>query len=144
MVVILRLVSDRSRLILIVASALFAALFLIAATPTVVQWSVGGFHSRELFSSTSPDGAYRIDGIVQIDFPVSDILDPSGTLRITLRGSRTGKPLDQLFVGLYEADDFKKPTIVWEPSGRVHVQDIEGKGHRLSATLDIHHWEGRE
>jgi hypothetical protein len=105
---------------------------------------VGGFGTRELFSIPSPDGAYRIDGIVYIDFPVKDVLDPSGTLRITLSNSRTGRALDQLFIGLYEVDDFKEPTIVWEPGGRVHVQDIEGKGHRESATLDVHQWERRE
>ncbi len=143
-VVTLRPVSDRSRLILIVGSVLCAAGFLLAATPTFVQWSIGGFRSRELFSATSPDGAYRIDGFVRVDFPANEILDSSGTLRITLWDSRTGKPLDQLFVGLYEADEFIKPTIVWEPSGRVHVQDLESKGHRLSAVLDIRQWERRE
>ena len=107
--------------------------------PTFVQWSIGGFRPRELFSATSPDGAYRIDGFVSVDFPANEILDPSGTLGITLWDSRTGKPLDQLFVGLDEADKFKKPTIVWEPGGRVRVQDIENKGHGLSATLDIRH-----
>ena len=143
-VVTLRRMSDRSRLILIVGGVLCAAVLLLAATPTFVQWSIGGFRPRELFSATSPDGAYRIDGFVRVDFPANEILDPSGTLRITLWDSRTGKPLDQLFVGLYEADEFRKPTIVWKPGGRVHVQDIESKGHDLSATLDIRQWERRE
>jgi hypothetical protein len=65
----------------------------------------------------------------------------SGTLRITLSDSRTGKPLDQLFVGLFEADDFQKAKILWQPDGRVQVQDMEGQSHHLSATLDVHAWD---
>ena len=99
--------------------------------------------TRELFSSTSPDERYRIDGFVRVDFPANEILDRSGTLQITLWDSRTGKALDQLFVGLYEADDFVKPAIVWEPNGRVQVQNIEGKDHRLSATLNVRAWDPR-
>jgi hypothetical protein len=133
--------SDRARLVLLIAIALCAAVFLVAGTPTLVQWSVGGFKQRELFSSDSPDGHYRIDGSVKVDFPANDTLDPSGTLRITLWDSQTSKPLDQLFVGLFEADEFEKPKIVWQPDGRVIVQDIEGTSHHLSATLDIHAWD---
>jgi hypothetical protein len=123
--------SDRARLAWIVGIAFVAAIGLLAALPTFVHWSLGGFHSRELFSSTSPDGRYRIDGFVRLDFPVTDVVDPSGTLRITLRDARTGRTLDQLFVGMYEADDFVKPTIVWEARGRVQVQNMKDKGHWL-------------
>ena len=76
-----------------------------------------------------------------MDFPANEILDPSGTIRITLWDSRTGKPLDQLFVGLYEADDFAKPTIIWDADGRGEVQDMERAGHKLSATLNVHAWD---
>ena len=120
---------------------LCAVLFLVVAVPTLVQLSFGGFRSRELFTSTSPDGRYRIDGLVRVDFPANEILDPSGTIRITLWDSRTGKPLDQLSVGLYEADDFAKPTIIWDADGRVEVQDMERTGHKLSATLNVHAWD---
>lgn len=115
---------------------------LVCAIPTLVQFAFGGFRSHELFASMSPDGRYRIDGLVRVDFPANEILDPSGTIRITLWESRTGKPLDQLFVSLYEADDFTKPTIIWETDGRVQVRDIES-GHRLSATLNVHAWDAR-
>src|SRR4051794_2828977 len=90
--------SDRSRLILIVGGALCAAVFLLAATPTFIQWSIGGFRPRELFSATSPDGAYRIDGFFFNQKTAYEILNPSGTLRVTLWDSRREKPLDQLFV----------------------------------------------
>ena len=143
-VVRLRRVSERSQFILLAGIALAAALLVLAATPTFIQWSFGRLTPRELFSATSPDGAHRLEGIVHIDLPVNHMLHPAGTLRITLSNSRTGRHLDQLVIGLYEVDDFQKPTIVWEPGGRVHVQDIEGKGHRLSATLDIHQWKRRE
>jgi hypothetical protein len=120
---------------------LCAVLFLAFAVPTLVQLSFGGFRSREIFTSTSPDGRYRIDGLVRVDFPANEILDPSGTLRNTLWDSRSDQPLDQLFVGLYEPDDFAKPTIICDADGRVEVQNMEGDGHNLSATLNVHAWD---
>lgn len=135
--------SERFQFVLLMTIGLVAAVFLVAAMPTLFVWSVGGFAPHELFSSTSPDGHYRIDGIVRVDFPANEILDPSGTVRITLSDSKTGKSLDQLFVGIYEAGDFQKPTIVWQGDGRVQVQNLEGKDHGLSATLSVHAWDPR-
>jgi hypothetical protein len=135
-------IRERSWLVL-VGITLLAAVVVFAAMPTLAQWSLGGFRPRQLFSSTSPDGRYRIDGFVRVDFPANEILDPSGTLRITLRDAHTGNALDQLFVGLYEANDFAKPTIAWEPSGRVRVQNLEGKEHELTATLNVRAWDPR-
>jgi hypothetical protein len=54
-----------------VGSAWFAGVVLFAALPTLLQLAAGGLRPRELFSSTSPDGAYRVDGVVRIDLPVS-------------------------------------------------------------------------
>ena len=140
--------SDRVRLFLFIGLTLFGAVVLLFAAvgvlvagPTLLQWSIDGYQGHELFSSASPDGRYRIGGSVRVDFPANEMLDPSGTLRITLLDSHTGKLLDQLSVGLFEADDFQKPKILWQPDGRVQVQDMESGSHHLSATLDAHAWD---
>jgi hypothetical protein len=135
-------VTDAIGIALMAAAILLCAiLFLVLAIPTLVHLSLGGFRSRELFTSTSPAARYRIDGLVSVDFPANEILDPSGTIRITLWDSRTGEAVDQLFVGLYEADDFAKPTIIWGADGRVEVRNMERAGHNLSATLNVHGWD---
>lgn len=136
-------VSNRAQLILLVTTAFLVLLLCFAALPTVVQWSIGGYVPRQLFSSTSPDGRYRVDGVVRVDFPANEMLDPSGTLSITLWDSRSGKPLDSLSLGFYERDYVKKPTIAWEADGRVQVLDMEEHGHLLSATLNPDAWKPR-
>lgn len=82
--------TERFKLVLLIGNALLACVFVLAAAPTLVQWSIGGFQDHELFASTSPDGRYRIDGFVSVDFPANELLDPSGTVRITVWESRTG------------------------------------------------------
>src|SRR5262245_43048328 len=71
------------------------AVLMVAALPTVLQWSIGGYNSRQLFSSTSPDGRYHIKGLVRADFPANDMIDPSGTLRLSLSEAGTGRVLDE-------------------------------------------------
>lgn len=121
--------------------ALFAVIGVLAVVPTLVHSVLEGYGHNKLFSSTSPDGQYRVDGFVRVDIPTNEILDPSGTVRITLWDSRTGEALDQLFVGLYEADDFQEPKILWQADGTVQIQEMERNNHHLSATLNAHAWD---
>ncbi len=113
-------------------------LFGFAALPTAMVWRIGGFTSREMFTSISPDGRYRIAVAKRAEFPANEFLDPSIVVDVTLSDAHTGKTLDYISVGLWEDSDFVKPKAAWT-DGIVKLRDLDNH-HGLSVTMNVGAW----
>jgi len=110
-------------------------LFAFAVLPTAIVWALGGFQSREMFGSTSPDGRYRITIAKRAEFPANEFLDPSIVVHVTLSDVPSGKTLDYIGVGLWEDSDFGEPKADWT-DGVVIVRDIDDQ-HHLAVTMNV-------
>lgn len=131
----------RRWLLPLVGGVLLLGLFAFAAMPTFIVWTLGGFMSREMFRSTSPDGRYRVTIAKRAEFPANEFLDPSIIVDITLSETNSGRTLDYISVGLWEDSDFGEPKADWA-GGVVNVRDLDD-AHGLTVKMNVRAWEPR-
>ena len=112
---------------------------MFALMPTFIVWTFGGFTSREMLRSTSPDGRYRIAVAKRAVFPANEFLDPSIVVDITLSEADGGRTLDYISVGLWEDSDFGDPRVHWA-GGVVDVRNLDDE-HGLTVTMNVRAWE---
>lgn len=120
---------------IIAISVVFFLAMICSLLPSLVL--VGTSEGRQsLFykhfcSVESPDQKQRIDVYRRVDFPVNEIIDPSGV--VTLKLSRSDGSEKSIFFVIDEYSDVTIPTVSWNDNGAT-VSNIE---HGRNRTIEL-------
>ncbi len=111
-------------------SVIFSILAILLVLPTFL-WVISGpgLFDQAFYSSVSPDGRLKLEISRRVDFPVSEMIDPSATVTLRLRSLDTDEITNTLVFRIYEYYDLRKPRIIWAGES-VSVIDLVDGSHR--------------
>lgn len=94
-------------------------------TPTILtanRWGIDSFYWRPTHITNSPDKKHDILVSSKIDFPVTDILDPTSKIAVELKNAETSEDMNRVEFGVYDICDLENLTEVEWKDDKVIVR----------------------
>ncbi len=99
----------------VVGLCLTAFVGMLVLTPTILtanKWGIDSFYWKATHITNSPDRKHNILVSSKIDFPVTDILDPTAKIAVELKNVETSEVMDRVELGVYDMCDLENLTEV--------------------------------
>ncbi|MFT4514667.1 MAG: hypothetical protein ACI89X_002306 [Planctomycetota bacterium] len=110
-----------------------AWIFVIVLAALTLTWNWACFSSKNVFSSVSPNAAWKLIVEQRCAFPRNTFVDPMQRLGIRLIDSKTGETLAYTSASLEQGSDFRAPDVTWVRGGA----QVKGFNSRKDVQLDL-------
>lgn len=107
-------------------SALLILLIIYFVLSTLIVSVLVGpqqFFSKQIYSLNSPDSKFALNISRKVNFPVTDILGPGGTVNINLIEKSDQREIDSIEFYIHEFNQLTEPKVDWE-SNNVQIKEI--------------------
>lgn len=82
------------------------------------------FFPQRIYEFNSPDNRYQVVVSRRVNFPASEILDPSITVILSLERADGLREIDTVQLKMYEFGDLNEPELTWTPT-EVSIDKID-------------------
>lgn len=92
--------------------------FFLLLPSIIISVSPGpqSFFPQRIYEFNSPDNRYQVIVSRRVNFPASEIVDPSITVNLSLKRANDPREIDTVQVKMYEFGDLNEPELTWTPT----------------------------
>lgn len=119
--------SGSPRLGVIVVGIITVTITFFVLLPSIIICLLPGpqsFFPQRVYEFNSPDNRYQVIVSRRVNFPASEIVDPSITVNLSLKRANDPREIDTVQLKMYEFGDLKEPELTWTPT-EVSIDKID-------------------